>query len=531
MASLFRPWFRDKATGERRRYAKWYAKLRGADGVVRKVPLSTNKTAAGQMLAALVRKVENEKAGIADPFDAHRRTPLSSHLDDWAAGLTAGGATPKHVAQTVQAARRVIDGCGFVFHADVSASPVQRYLAALRRPGPALTPDRDKASYTKAELAALLGIKACGIPSLVKRHKLGAAGNGRARRYPRETAEALAGLRGAGMSVKSANMHLAAVKQFAGWLVRDRRAADNPLAHLAGGNPESDRRREFPTLTADELRRLIAAARGNLATYRGLTGPDRAVVYTLAVYTALRPGELASLTPADFVLDAAVPFVRLDGGRTKNGRAAEQAIPAAAAAELRAYLPTRPAAGPVWPGTWHEKAADMIRVDLPAAGIPASKPGPDGRPLTVGFYSLRHSAGPLAEAGGATLREVMTLMRHSDPKLTLKTYGRLRLEDRGVTVAKMPGLSAPTGTDSNPDMPPVMDRCMAQHGPNCGPVADHGRGRLRTGEDSSVKAGSAEVLKNKAFEETGGPERTTEESSPGRIRTYDPPVNSRLLYR
>src|SRR5262245_45753575 len=62
---------------------KWYGEYRDADGVLRCVPLSTDKTAAGQMLAELVRKAEFRKANITDPHEAHRKRPLAEHLGEW----------------------------------------------------------------------------------------------------------------------------------------------------------------------------------------------------------------------------------------------------------------------------------------------------------------------------------------------------------------------------------------------------------------------------------------------------------------
>ena len=54
----------------------------------------------------------------------------------------AGGASAKHVAQTVAGVRRILDGCRFVFLADLFASRVQTILATLRdRPGPTVTLD------------------------------------------------------------------------------------------------------------------------------------------------------------------------------------------------------------------------------------------------------------------------------------------------------------------------------------------------------------------------------------------------------
>jgi hypothetical protein len=38
---------------------------------------------AAMMLADLLKKIENEKIGIHDPFEAYRKKPLSAHLDDW----------------------------------------------------------------------------------------------------------------------------------------------------------------------------------------------------------------------------------------------------------------------------------------------------------------------------------------------------------------------------------------------------------------------------------------------------------------
>jgi hypothetical protein len=154
-------------------------------------------------------------------------------------------------------------------------------------------------------------------------------------------------------------------------------------------------------------------------------------------------------------------------------------------------------------------------VDLPAAGIPDTKPGPNGTPLVVTFYSLRHSAGLLAEQGGATLREVMALMRHSDPKLTLKTYGRLQSAQLGQTVERMP--------------------CVVPHVEKHVGPGGNGRESVRTVEKTTEGSVSSpdrsEPLDLKAIEHQREVLSMIESSSPGRIRTYDPPVNSRLLYR
>src|SRR6516165_4910244 len=69
--------------------AKWYGEYIDADGFTRRVPLSTDKTAAQQMLAQLVHEAEMDKAGSRDPFKEHRKRPLSEHLADYRRYLTA----------------------------------------------------------------------------------------------------------------------------------------------------------------------------------------------------------------------------------------------------------------------------------------------------------------------------------------------------------------------------------------------------------------------------------------------------------
>src|SRR5262245_51515621 len=48
--------------------SKWYGEYTDADGILRCEPLSTDKTAAGQMLAERVRREEMKRAGLTDPF-------------------------------------------------------------------------------------------------------------------------------------------------------------------------------------------------------------------------------------------------------------------------------------------------------------------------------------------------------------------------------------------------------------------------------------------------------------------------------
>src|SRR5262249_2374822 len=79
---------RPGAVRVKKRSAKWYGR---APGSTKAVPLSANKAAAQQLLAALVKKAELGRAGISDPFEAHRNRPLSEHLEDYYRYLLAKG--------------------------------------------------------------------------------------------------------------------------------------------------------------------------------------------------------------------------------------------------------------------------------------------------------------------------------------------------------------------------------------------------------------------------------------------------------
>ena len=67
-----------------------------------------------------------------------------------------------------------------------------------------------------------------------------------------------------------------------------------------------------------------------------------------------------------------------------------QPLPPEVVAALRDYLQGKPSGAPVWPGTWSDHSADMVKVDLADAQIPYVVEGPNG-PLFFDFHSTRHS--------------------------------------------------------------------------------------------------------------------------------------------
>jgi integrase len=328
--------------------------------------------------------------------------PLAEHLKDFEAHLrltpNKRGTlnTHEHVELVMVRLRRVIDGCRFVVPADVDANKVLACLDRLRT-GTGETP---------------------------------------------------------GLSAQTSNFYLQAIKQFCRWMAKERRLSENPVAHLSGLSVRLDRRHDRRNLDLAELQRLLAAAKGGPRTH-GLDGPDRAMVYALAMASGFRAGELAVLSPASFDLDADPPTAALPAREDKGRRPVTQPLPPDVAEALRGYLAGKPAGAPLWPGYWSERAADMLKVDLAAARAgwiaEAEDPGerkrreesdtlvyevqgPDG-PLFADFHSLRHSYITLLERSGVSPKMAQQLARHSDIRQTMQRYTHATLLDLGAAVA------------------------------------------------------------------------------------------------
>lgn len=374
--------------------AKWYAKYRDAAGVVRRAPMSPNKDAARLMLSDLLKRVENEKSGVIDRTAAQRKRPLSAHLDDWRGSLAASGRGEEYLALKLSRVRAVVEGCGWTFTPEMTADRLESFLRDLRE---------------------------------------------------RE-----------GRSIQTANDWLQAVRQFCRWMVANDRLERDPFARLKPGNVKLDQRHRRGEFSPDELASLLRAAGSSAAVFRRtLTGADRVMVYRVALGTGFRAAELAALVPDHCDLDATPPAVVLPAEFTKNRKGAVQPLPADLAADLRGYLRGRPGKEPVWPGTWADRSADMLKLDLAAAGVPVEVDGPEGVEVRD-FHALRNCYISDVLRSGADLKQAMTLARHSDPRLTTARYARTRLHDLGAVVNKLPNQCPPhretgmirlTGTD------------------------------------------------------------------------------------
>ena len=85
MARIFRHRYTSK--GVTKRTKKWYVEYTDGTGTRRRVPGHTDKTATMRLAAELERKARDQREGIVDRFDEHRKRPLREHVMDWKRSL------------------------------------------------------------------------------------------------------------------------------------------------------------------------------------------------------------------------------------------------------------------------------------------------------------------------------------------------------------------------------------------------------------------------------------------------------------
>lgn len=224
------------------------------------------------------------------------------------------------------------------------------------------------------------------------------------------------------LSRRTKNFYLKSAKQFGTWMVRDRRASDNPLKYLQAVQVlDSDLEHPRRAITMAELNRLLEITKAGPELY-GMSGFERWLLYRLAVETGLRRNELRSLTKSSF--DFKNNTVGVIDGYSKNRRKSEQSITKELSLDFEHYLTNKLPAAPVFPGTYNKHTqltnhtSIMLKADLGVAGIPYQ----DEAGLYFDFHALRHQTGSLLAAGGVHPKVAQDVMRHSDINLTMSLY-------------------------------------------------------------------------------------------------------------
>ena len=208
-----------------------------------------------------------------------------------------------------------------------------------------------------------------------------------------------------GLSPKTRNEYLQTVQAFCRWAVRQGRLGQNPVASVLPVKINGDIRRQRRALSDLEVARLLAVA------------GERRALYLVALTCGLRRSELASLLWSDVKLTTPKPYLDVRPSTTKNGKRAILWLRDDVVAALQP-MAEHAENERVFPMVGKDFCERWFYHDLEAAGIPRL----DGQKRRVDFHALRHTMATNLGRGGVSIRTAMELMRHSDARLTTKTY-------------------------------------------------------------------------------------------------------------
>ena len=236
----------------------------------------------------------------------------------------------------------------------------------------------------------------------------------------------------------TSNHHVNAMKSFTKWLmsVLKRFHEPNPFATLEALNTEVDVRRQRRAPNDAEIEKLLKATRKG-KTHHGLAAEDREILYRFALTMGVRAAECASLIPENFRLKDVPCTLTIQAGYSKHRRQDVLPVPVDLAMKLKPWLAKRKLGQPLWPGSWANDAAAMLRDDLDAAGIPYKTT--DGY---FDFHAQRHGA---ITRGSHCMRlpQLKAFARHGKIEMTMR-YTHTGMDDLASAVALLPPLSKPS---------------------------------------------------------------------------------------
>jgi integrase len=221
---------------------------------------------------------------------------------------------------------------------------------------------------------------------------------------------------------KTINEYHAALSALFTWLRKQGRAEVNPFEVISKIDTRGKERIRRRALSDAEAQALLSSV-----------PESRRIVYLFALHTGLRRGEIDKLQWADVKLNDATSSVRVRPEINKNRK--DQLLPlhSEMVAVLKASKPEVVAANaPVFLGG--APTMKEFRADIKAAGIPWV----DERGHRIDFHALRTSYITRLQRSGVSPREAMELARHSDMRLTMKTYTDTAQLPLAATVAQLP---------------------------------------------------------------------------------------------
>jgi len=350
----------------------WLIEYRDADGNRAYAKGFTDKGLTEQLAAKLENEVMLRKRGMIDPAQerllAIKQSPIGDSLAAFDRSLD--NTTPKHRKLTMTRVRKLVEATEAKTLADLEAEKVEGALKEIRR-------EEDLGNRTY-------------------------------------------------------NHYLQAIDEFGKWLVSSKRLPTNPVAGIDRLNAETDVRHKRRALTADEMSRLVRAARESGVEVQGYPGELRARVYLMSFFTGLRRGELGSLTPLSFRLDDPQPTLVVEAACSKHRRKDTLPMHPDLVALVREWNSGLEPDEPLFPRLARKKTYTMVQKDLERAGIPY-----ETHEGLADFHAAgRHSHITGLMASGASIMEAKELARHADIRQTAK-YTHIGMKDRARALGNL----------------------------------------------------------------------------------------------
>ena len=209
----------------------------------------------------------------------------------------------------------------------------------------------------------------------------------------------------------------------------------NPLRHVQKVQTNGKQTRLRRAFTREEFQRLLAVSQ------------SRKPVYLTAVFTGLRRSELAALEWDDVHLEAAQPFLNVRASTTKNHKQAVIGLHEDVVTELRKLQAKRHSSANGLVFATLMPNMETFKADLKEAHIEFI----NAKNQRADFHSLRHTLATNLALAGTAPRVAMEIMRHSDMRLTSKTYTDAGLLPITNAVAKLPSFTDLLANDSQID--------------------------------------------------------------------------------
>jgi len=223
--------------------------------------------------AKLLRRLND--IGVIDGRLIGAMKPLADHVRDYELSLKAKGDTPQQIRQVMARLRCVLKDGRCQRWSDLTATKVEKALVKLQ-----------------AE---------CGV------------------------------------SKRTAHGYLQAVRQFAHWMIKSKRATELPVQDVKIRVKDIDVRRRRRALTIEEVVRLLVATRNSTRPAK-MCGLARSLVYRLAIESGMRRGDFKHLRVGS--LDFEQRTVSVVQG-SKNGKVKVLPLRADTSLELQQYMASK----------------------------------------------------------------------------------------------------------------------------------------------------------------------------------------------